>query len=124
MVLERRSKFKGLRRPGEIPQPQQIPFLPVLPGDVQFVGCDEEWRTIPAIGGFHLNQPIAPVRQKTPDVIPVPVTIFICHPANPLGKIGAAGFCKRCPFMRQSPFFAGAPKKTVLFIPLGRTQLQ
>ena len=59
MGAQRRADFKGTRVSREVPQANQMPMLPAIVGHLQFVAADVEGRALPAVRGFHLDQPIS-----------------------------------------------------------------
>src|SRR3546814_13174717 len=63
-----RAQREGAWRTGEIPQPHEAPFLAPRIGDGQLIARDMKRRALPSVDGLDLDQLLAPVRLKAPDI--------------------------------------------------------
>ena len=64
------------RPASEVPRANQTPVAPPLFRTGKFVAADVDGRSLPAVGGFDLDQPRPAVPLKAFDVIAVAIAIF------------------------------------------------
>ena len=74
--LQRRPDGECLRLTGEIPKANKMPVVPPGTRYGQFIARNMEGCAFPAVGRFHLDQPLAPIRLETGDVVAIAVAIL------------------------------------------------
>jgi len=64
-----------------------MPVIPTGIGDGQFIATDVEGRSLPAVRGLHLKEPVTAIRFVTGDVVTVAIAIFDRGPAHFGGQV-------------------------------------
>jgi hypothetical protein len=87
VTLERWPQFKSARLPREIPQSKQPPIVTMDFCDRQFITRDQERGSVPAVGRFHLDQPISTIDLEASNIVTCTVAVDVGYPADLLGEV-------------------------------------
>lgn len=113
MCVEGRAQFEGSGLSGEIPQAQEAPLSRPVLRDGKLVPRNMERRSLPPVGGLHLDESGMALRGVTLDVVPRAVAVFVRHPSHAPRQVGTADVGKDGPFVGEHARFSGASERLV-----------